>query len=335
MAEPLVVRLMREFKAALLAREAAQMAQMARRWIQVEDALEVTVDALAEQIFDLRQSGEVISPARLIRLDRYRALLSQTEREISRYVDNYADPLITRQQLAWGQQALTESAEIVNASYISAGRVPILFDVLPVDAIESLVGLAGDGSPLANVLRNAFPEASQAMTQELLRAVAIGQNPRETARRVRQQGLSQGLNRTLTIARTEQLRVYRDAGRQQYQNSGVVTGYRRLATHDDRVCPACLMAEGTQYLLDEALDEHPNGRCAQVPIVKDLPQVRWTAGPAWFNQQDAATQRAILGPGRYDAWRAGEFDLNALISRRPDDTWGASLQPTPLRDLTG
>ena len=333
MADPLVILLLRQFKADLLAREAVQMALMARRWIVVEDALDAAILRVAERIEELTEEGGTVSPSRILQLDRYRSLLAQAEREVMRYV-SFADGDITAEQTRLGELAIEQSVQTINATYASANAVPGLFDVLPVDAIENMIGFAGDGSPLRALLEEAWPTSAQAMTEALIRATALGINPRETARRMRE-GLEQGLNRILTIARTEQLRVYREAGRQAYQESGVVTGYRRLATHDDRVCPACLFAEGQVYELDEPLDEHPNGRCAQVPIVKNLPPITWQTGPTWFNDQDAETQRSILGPGRYEAWQAGQFALDALISRSSDPTWGGSLTPTPLSDLTG
>lgn len=333
MPDPLVVVVMREHKARLLALEQAQMVTMARRWLTVEDALEAAIINLADQIADLQAAGETVSPSRIFQLGRYRSLLAQAEREVKRYV-NYADELIADTQADWGLLALDQSVEAITASYVGAGVVPAAFDILPVGAIEDMIGLAGDGSPLKKLLDKSWPEAAQGLTNELIRATAIGQNPRETARRM-QDGLTHGLNRMLNIARSEQLRVYREAGRQNYQESGVVSGYKRLAAHDDRVCPACLFADGRHYELDEPLDEHASGRCAQVPEVKGLPAVTWKNGLSWFADQDASTQRSILGPGRYDAWQDGAFKLGDLVSEREDDTWGSSLQPTPLKELVG
>ena len=162
--------------------------------------------------------------------------------------------------------------------------------------------------------------------------MALGYNPRKTAR-LMAQAATGSLNRMMVIARTEQLRVYRQASLESYRASGVVTGYKRLATHDNRVCPACLMAEGTRYDLDETMPEHPQGRCALVPVVAGVPNVTWVGGADWFEAQSPTMQRDILGKGRYYAWQNGDFDLEQLVTVKRNPVWGDSLQVTPLREL--
>jgi SPP1 gp7 family putative phage head morphogenesis protein len=149
------------------------------------------------------------------------------------------------------------------------------------------------------------------------------------------EGMTGTLNRMLTIARTEQLRTYRESSIASYKESGIVTGYRRLCAHDRRTCAACIMSEGQFYDLDEEMPEHPNGRCAMIPVVKGVPPVQWLKGEEWFEQQDAATQQDILGKGHYDGWKAGQFALQDVVKVTPNSTWGPSLGVTPLRDLGG
>jgi hypothetical protein len=145
--------------------------------------------------------------------------------------------------------------------------------------------------------------------------------------------LSEGLNKTLTIARTEQLRVYRQAGLDQYKASGVVEGQKRLAAHDGRVCAACIADEGTVYPLEATISDHPQGRCTAVPMVRDMPEVKWLSGEAWFRQQERATQLSILGKGRLDAYEAGQFKFADLVVHRQDATWGGSIVPRGLKEL--
>jgi len=146
-------------------------------------------------------------------------------------------------------------------------------------------------------------------------------------------GLTAGLNKALTIARTEQMRVYRQANRQQMKASGVVSGYMRVATRDDRVCPACLALDGARYGIDEVMPEHPQGRCAQVPVVMGIAPPQWQKGPAWLAEQPEATQRNILGKQRFDLYRAGDVDLAQMVTIRRDGEWGRSTQVTPVAAL--
>lgn len=340
MPEPAVVDAMREFKQALLAREMAQMQEMAGRWVQVEQALSGELAALTEQAARLREAGESLTEARVYRMRRYRRLLGQAQEEAARYTD-YADQTITRGQeevAAWG---IDHASRSIQLSY--APRVGVYFDRLPVEAVEHLVGLATDGGPVRDLLRRRLvrdengrplPGVLERLTRTLINGTAQGWNPRKTAREMRDD-LTGGLQQALTIARSEQMRVYRQAGLDQYRASGVVEGQKRLATHDGRTCAACLADEGNRYPLDAVISDHPNGRCTGVPIVSGMPEVRWLSGEAWFRAQPEEVQRQILHDGRFEAWQEGAFSFQALATHTQDPTWGAGLKPTPLNQLVG
>lgn len=326
MPESLVVSVMLQHKVALLTREQIQMQAMAQRWLQVEQALDAQINALAEEFARLARDGVTPSQAKLFQMDRYQAMLKQLYVELGKYTD-YADTLITAQQRAYIAQAIADSGTALQASGVTPG-----FDRLPIEAVENAVGLTGAGSPVRDLLTETLPDAADAMTNQLIRSTALGINPRETARRM-QDGSTRSLNRMLNIARTEQLRVYRQTARQSYQTSGVVDGYYRLATRDSRTCPACLMDDGHFYELDQEMPEHSSGRCTQIPRVTGVKPPQWQQGPDWFTEQPPETQRAILGKGRFDAWQAGEFDLDQLVIVKQNKTWGDSLQPKPLKEL--
>jgi len=330
---PLVIRVMLEFKAALLAGEAAQIEEMGFRWIQIENTLQGEFDALALDIATRRENGETIGIGKLVRMERYQRLLQQVTAQLDAYSE-YAGERIRMGQLDYLRLGIDNAAEALRAYFATKGRVAGTFDVLPISALQALTGLAGDGSPLKKLLQDSWPSAVDGLTRKLLEATALGKNPKETARAMRD-GFGVGFNRAINIARTEQLRVYRTAGIEQYKTSGLVAGYKRLSARDDRVCPACLMADDGQiYSLDTPFEEHPQGRCTQVPVVKGLSPVRWQNGQSWFLTQKAEAQRSILGAGRYDAWKAGQFQLSDVVKRVPNDTWGTSLQPAPLKELT-
>jgi SPP1 gp7 family putative phage head morphogenesis protein len=327
MADPLVVQAMRRFKAGLMAREAAQMQAMAARWMEVERALEEQIAALARTIADLQASGQVISRGRLLQMERYHDLLAQATSELGRY-DEYAARIIERNQNLYIQLGLDQAAAALDA-------VGVAFNRLNPAAVEFMAGLTAQGAPLLDLLnKRALPGAAIGLTNELLKATALGWNPRKTARAMKD-GLAQGLNKALQIARTEQLRVLREATRLGYQQSGVVEAYRRLASKSLRTCPACLMADGKRYELHEPLDEHVSGRCTIVPVIRGIPDDKWETGREWFEKQPESAQRSILGPGMYDAWRAGKFDLVDLVKAHHDDTWGDSLQTKSLKELLG
>lgn len=75
--------------------------------------------------------------------------------------------------------------------------------------------------------------------------------------------------------------------------------------------------------------------CTLIPVVKGFPPVKWETGQDWLLKQSPATQRSIMGPGRFKAWQEGRIDLPAMVTVRRNSIWGDSVQPTPLRDLVG
>lgn len=328
MPEPEVIRVMRSFKRDLLAGERAQSQEMAQRWLAVERRLSAQMDALALEMDAIQRDGGRVSREMLMTNVRYRELLIQLQGELETYSD-YAEVQITQQQRRLARLGVAHGERAITAQGLRAG-----FSRLPVEAVESLVGLAGDGSPLGVLLRASWPLAADGLTHQLVNGVALGYNPRKTARMMAQ-GIRGSQQRMEVIARTEQLRVYRHANLESYKASGVVESYKRLATHDSRVCAACLLAEGTTYSLDEQMPEHPQGRCTLVPVVEGIKPPTWKAGAEWLVEQSPETQRDILGKGRYYAWQNGDFELGELVTVKPNAVWGDSLQVTPLKVLTG
>lgn len=340
--EPLVVRAMRAYKARLLVQESSQMWEMATRWLRVEASLGGQIEALAREAAEMVARGESVSRSRVYRLERARRLLAQAIGEVDRYAD-YAGHLITSQQLALARQGINDAAQAIQLSYLEQGMrgVRATFDRLPFEAVETMIGLAGDGAPVGNLLRRRMvrdadgtplPGVWDRLVDSLVNGTAQGWNPRKTARYMRDD-LAAALQKALLIARTEQLRVYRLAGLEQYRTSGVVRAQKRLSAHDGRVCPACIADDGTLYDLDAIIPDHPQGRCTGVPIVDGLPEVNWLSGEDWFRAQDEAVQRSILGGGLFDAWAEGAFDFGDLVRRTFDDVWGGGVQPRSLQDL--
>lgn len=323
--QPEVIQVLDRFRAQLLNREEAQFREMARRWLEVERALEarmrdIAVTAGERGIFTLPQ---------LERWDRYTELLRQVRDEVGRYAD-VTGAEIARQQidiLGLSMEASREALSAVGVT-VAAG-----FNSVKTSAVRDMVGLLADGTPLTKLLRASWADGAAAMTSALIRNTALGVNPRKTAAEMRRE-VGGSLDRMLRIARTEQLRVSREATRESYQKSGRVTGYRRLASKSLRTCCACLIEDGRLYRLDEPFVEHVSGRCSLCPVT-DTVDVQWTRGKQWLLDQPPEVQREILGPGRYDGWKAGKFSLEDIPKVHQDETWGDSLQVRSLRELIG
>ena len=334
MADPLVIQVMRAYKDALLALEQAQVGRMTRAWMFLDKNLSADIRALAEEIGRLRASGGEPTFTQSYSQARYQSLLAEIRVEMQRY-ESAATGIIRDGQGDMAQMGIRHAQGAISASYQTFG-VRSTFVRLPVRAVEYMVGNTSDGGPLFGVLqqRALAPTAIEGLTDALTEATARGWNPRKTAR-VMQNGLTQGLQKALVIARTEQLRVYRMASDRQYRASGVVSGKRRLATRDTRTCLACLALDGEYIPLEAETYDHVCGRCTAIPVVAGLPETSWQRGPEWFATLSAETQQGMMGAKRYQAWRDGAFAFPDLAMVTDDPVWGRAPQVTPLSVLNG
>jgi hypothetical protein len=174
-----------------------------------------------------------------------------------------------------------------------------------------------------------LPGLLERLTRTLIAATARGFGPSKTALLL-EDDLAGGLQKAMVIARTEQLRAYREAARAQFQATGKVIGYRRIAALDDRTCLACMLLDGHIYPLHTPLPDHPQGRCEQIPILDGENPPEWQTGRSWLLAQDSDTQRRLMGVSRWRLWQAGDLDLDEMAVHTYDDTWGGGVAVVPL-----
>jgi len=190
-------------------------------------------------------------------------------------------------------------------------------------------------------------DIERTMKKALIRGIAVGENPRKTARRLvreTEQRFNGGLTRALVISRTEMLDAHRAATKAQEKgNKQVLEDWEWHAKLDGRTCPSCWAQHGSRHPLEEdgPLD-HQQGRCARVSVTKswkDLgfdieeppsltPDARTT-----FDSLDPATQREILGPARLDLLQSGAISWEDLSTKRSTSGWRDSYGVTPLKNL--
>jgi len=279
---------------------------------------------------EIAEAGLDVNIQDIYRMRRYQKLLAQTREEMRTY-NLWATEYIAGNQKKLGVLGINQAAESIRVSLLPTGSVAF-FDKIPVTAVEHMVGVAGEGGPIYTLLETAYPEAVDQMTDALIRNVALGIPPVQTAKEM-MAGLAGGLNHALTVARTEQLRVYREASRLQYEASGAVKGYKRFASKSGKTCALCLALDGEVYPTEELMSVHPNDRCVMIPLVRGASEPTWESGEDWLRKQDPEIQKQILGPGALEMWNSGEIELIDLVNKVEHPIWGPSLQRTPLRDL--
>lgn len=315
-------------RALLRQREDATMREMAQRWLQVEAALRDTVDALA---LELANMDDAPTATQIWRSQRYVRLRAQIEQQVFAY-RNYANQLIATEQAQAINMAINHSVALINTVALDVGAT-VDFDRLPVEAVQAIIGQSGNGSPLAAILADASKAGEDAVRRQLITGLALGKNPVELARAVMKQGIGTTFTRVSTIYRTEMLRAYRYTSLESYKRSGVVTGYKRMSARDSNCCLGCILSDGQEYELESDFDEHPSGRCVPVPIVKGYP-LNIGTGAAWFQRQNEATQRTMLGKARYALWQDDKIELADMVTRIDNPTWGGALVPTTVEELT-
>lgn len=198
---------------------------------------------------------------------------------------------------------------------------------------------------ITSLTRPLSAQASAAVRAELIRGIAAGTNPRQTAARMLQatEGkFNGGLTRALVISRTESLDAHRAAAALSMQaNADVLAGWKWLATLDVRTCPACWAENGTVHDLTEPGPlGHQQCRCSRAPVTKswaDLGFDGLTEPPSVFPDSQArfanlalADQRAILGPSRFEAWSNGHFPIDRWSVRRDNPGWRPAYYTAPV-----
>lgn len=333
------------FRNALLNNERKAASAMVQAWGTSWQRLNVEVRALAESVALQRAAGKEPSKDDILRLEHYRALIPQAETELRRLIP-YAETTILQQQQAAVDAARTNAPALIQAALPIPdelkAQVNLQFNRLPVEATQSLVGVLQDGSPLADLLAELGPATQQGFSDALVTGLVAGFGPAKIAENVRD-AFGLGLNRALNISRTETLRAYRAATIMNYQaNSDVVKGYRRQSALTVRTCPTCWALHGTWWPLDAPFDEHNSGRCTAIPDTKSLAELGITGVPETpvevargvdvFNTMTEADQRAILGPGKYDLFKAGKITLADMVQQDTHPRWGTTRREASIAE---
>lgn len=298
----------------LLAGERDAATRLAQTYASAYDAVEAALKRLLLEIGDTTPTKQ-----QLISLTQYRDLLTT--------LANVNDDLARRtgaQVASQQRQAFLAGADAarvqVDTLISTAGLNQLAYLPAPTDALAALTGLAADGSPLPELLRQSGNTTAQNVIDALTRGIAAGLDPARIAEIVKNVW-GQSLARALRLSRTETLRAYRTGTLWAYQQSDVVTAWEWLAARSARTCPACLALDGRIFQLTEPMPAHVNCRCTMIPVVLDERTSKRTSGADWFANQSEAQKMKILGQRGYDAYKNGAT-LDQFLVWRDSDLWG-------------
>ncbi|WP_369744559.1 phage minor head protein [Paenarthrobacter sp. AMU7] len=231
-------------------------------------------------------------------------------------------------------------------SQIPAAHISVVTDhtaAAPIDAMvaRTLERIHKDTRPLpAAVIKS--------IKAELIRGIALGENPRKTGQRIvkRAEGrFNGGLTRAMMIARTEVLDVHRVGSQLSDQaNTDILEGWRWHAALSARTCPSCLVNHGTMHAASEPgpIDHH-QGRCARVPVAKSWAQLGFKGisepedafpdAREWFDNLTEESQIQIMGRERLALLQSGSIEWQQLTTRTQNGNWRDSMTVTPLLAL--
>lgn len=314
------------FRADLLRSERASASQMVRvygaSWVRLQDVLaraQAAVEAGGTNV------------ARVHYAEQLRAAVEAELRHFTPYAE---DSVVATQRMAV-DAALRNTGAAIEA----AGGPQARLAHLNPRAAEGLVGYASNGSPLRTLFEELAPGVSDSVVDVFAEAVALGQNPRVTARQVRA-AYGTGLSRALNIARTETLRAYRTATHENYiANDDVIAEWVWVCACSRRSCASCFAMHGSVHALSEHLDEHPSGRCVAAPRIRNQPNGISMPGSERFAALDASDQLHILGPGRFALYERGAISIaptgsDSIVGRRSSNAWGSHRYARPLQHFT-
>ena len=330
MAKSAIFQAIEDQRAAIDRGEKEMLRELTRQWMPARDLLAKRITELTDYINAEHEAGRGVQVSYLYALDRYKIMMEEAEQAVKSY--NYAiRGLITGAE-----------ADAVNIGAENARNIMEIVE--PDDPMWTRInkretrimsGMLSEPSPLSTLLNASWPETRAGLDSVLLAGISTGQGPEWIASRLKN-AFDVPLKRALTIARTETNRAYRAANLETMRSSRVVKGYRRVC-YKPTACFACLMLDGEYYDKKEDFSDHPNGKCAAVPVTRhfdpgDDPD--WQKGADWFeNDLTADEQRSIMGDGRYELWKEDGIDPTDMVYIKQNKLWGGSPTVYSLEKL--
>ena len=367
---PTIYDVEQAFQKRLLKQERRASSQMVRAYQSAWKRLREQIGKLQAEYDKAISEGETVSSNWWYKQQRARELERQIAEELNKF-SAWSEKVVSQEQSKVITETLNHTDDMMLLGLPErAARLNISFNRINPRAIEAIVGTTSQNSPLFRLFTKLSIEGAQSAINALRNGIALGWNPRKTARLIRN-ALGTALNRALTIARTETLRAQRIAANENYRaNDGVVKGWRWSASLDGRTCPSCYAMHGTIHPLSETMESHVNCRCTSIPQTHSYQELferyglspeeggnidlmnkreevyeKYGISPDKLNQQltgeeafrklSPDRQRSILGNTRWLAWNDGKLNFDDFVKKTYDAEWGGGIGLPSLRELLG
>ena len=330
MAEAEIYRVIREQRAAIERGERAMLQQLTKDWMPAFKVLQKRIDELTDYIESERAEGNLVSWSYVYALDRYKTMMAEAEQAVKAY--NYA-----AKGLITGSEADAVDIGMHNARQLVDIAEPTdpMWTRINKRETRIMSGMLSEPSPLSELLSKSWPTLRDGLNEALLAGISTGQGPAWIAKRM-MEAANVPVKRAMTIARTEVNRAYRQANLETMRSSRTVRGYRRVC-YKPTACFACLMLDGEYYDKKEDFADHPNGKCAAIPVTKHYDpgmDEDWKKGADWFETDLTANeQRSLMGDGRYEFWKNDGVDPASMVYIKNNKLWGGSPTVYSLEKL--
>lgn len=322
-----VLVLSARLRKAIEARDTAAVQRLISAYQSIYKRLVSDIEALTLTIGDL----EAPTSAQVRKLSQYRRLMEDVTVELQKF-QGYLEIEISQSARLAIESGIQDAFQLVAES--TAGRVASSFHTLNPDTIENLLGFLNKNGPLYKSISDFSNGVADRISEAILSGVSAGNNPKIIAREITK-SFGMGLTDAMRTTRTVQIYSYREANRASYiANSDIVQGWIwNSALQPGRTCMSCVAMHGTEHTLDETLNDHYCGLCSMIPLVIGSKNPIADNGAAWFEKQDEATQRRMLGDKKFDYWKNGKIGIDQLSTVKPDDIYGEMRTETSLKEL--
>jgi SPP1 gp7 family putative phage head morphogenesis protein len=283
--------------------------------------------AVVARIAAANAAGEPVNPEWLRRLAEMRRLEAQLVTSYRAFSDDMVRIVATEAEWA-ARYGISQSQVLIES------QNPVRFVRASREVEQAIMAVTQQQlSPLQAVMGRVASGAVTDFADILTSGVLLGENPNKIAARLAKR-LGTDLSKAQLIARTETLRAYRTSSLQTYRANGdVVREWEWHASTDDRTCAVCWAMHGQRVDLQFSRGTHPNCRCAMIPVVRFGPDRE--LGTELFDRLPADQQERILGPSKFDAYRAGVVSLPQLVEVRQSALWGATRRQRSLVGVLG
>lgn len=327
----------------------AALAEWVKGWAQAWTELSEEWHTLMMDVAAAHTAGTPVTAAKLLRTKRARAAIETAWTQIERLCDELdvhverVLPGLVESAPQWQRDLWQSQLPAPTAP----GMAVLLTRVRDVDS-SGLSAIVERTTQQIHAQTRPLPEfVTRTMKGELVRGIALGDNPNVVARRTVQRvgdRFDLGRTRALVIARTEMLDAHRAAGQSwDLENDELMVGWQWLAKLDARTCPSCWSMHGRTF--DTAVPgplDHQQGRCARLPKAKpwrdldldaDEPADEIPDAQLVFDALPEADQVAVMGRDRLRLLQTGQTSWDELALRRSTTGWRDSYAPTPVAKL--